>query len=95
MARFSKQQIKQQIAEHYPACPEFAIDRVTELVLARDWWDLSALGAVTMVIQSVLRHNMTEYERLLHDGVARDEARRRVQWKVDRMISEWMKRPTE
>lgn len=59
---------------------------MTELVLARVWWDILVEGAVAMVIESILRHNMTEYERLLKDGIARDQARRRVQWKVDRML---------
>ncbi|WP_421505408.1 DUF2293 domain-containing protein [Brucella pseudogrignonensis] len=36
---------------------------------------------------------MTEYETLLLHGVDRDEARRRVQPKVNAMLKVWARRP--
>jgi len=49
--------------------------------------------AVGIVMQSMLRHEMTEYETLLLHGVDREEARRRVQPKIQVMLRVWKRRP--
>jgi len=36
---------------------------------------------------------MTDYDQLLLVGVERDDARRRVQGKIDIMLAQWKKKP--
>ncbi len=45
--------------------------------------------AVGITMQTFLRHNMTDYDQLLLEGVKREEAKRRVQPRVNRMIELW------
>lgn len=49
--------------------------------------------AVGIVMDGLLRHQMTEYETLLLHGVDREEARRRVQPKIQAMLRVWKRRP--
>ena len=93
MARFSREKIERHIRKHHPGCPEFAVIYIAERVAERHWWDLTPGAAVAITIRSELRHKMTEYERLLGEGVSREDARNKVQWKVDRMLAEWNKKP--
>lgn len=51
--------------------------------------------AVGITMQSILRHLMTDYDQLLMSGVDRRDARRRVQPKINAMLAQWAKRPSE
>lgn len=50
--------------------------------------------AVGITMQNVLRHLLTDYDHMLLVGVDREEARRRVQPKVNAMIASWKRPPT-
>lgn len=60
----------------------------------KEWTPGVKLGrAVGIVMDGLLRHHMTEYETLLLHGVDREEARRRVQPRIDAMLKVWKRRP--
>jgi hypothetical protein len=94
MASFRKETVEKHIRKKHPGCPDFAIERFATLVSERDWKNAGLGTAVGIIMQTFLRHNMTDYDQLLLSGIEQREARRRVQWKVDRMIAEWKKQPS-
>ncbi|MBD9541736.1 DUF2293 domain-containing protein [Ensifer sp. ENS04] len=50
-------------------------------------------NAVGIVMQSALRHLMTEHETLLLHGAERETARRQVQPKIQARLAVWRRRP--
>lgn len=94
MARFSREAIEKHIRRHHPGCPQFAVIYLAQRVADGDWQGLSPGAAVGIMMQSVLRHEMTDYDQLLMIGVERADARRRVQGKIDLMLAQWKKTPT-
>lgn len=86
---FKRESVALHIRKHHPGCPDFAVEFFAAEVAARKWKKASLGRAVGIVMQSYLRHNMTDYETLLLNGVDRDEARRRVQPKINAMIAVW------
>ena len=65
----------------------------TAIQVAKKDWDGVSLGkAVGITMQTILRHSLTDYDQLLLVGVDREEARRRVQPKINPMIATWKKR---
>ncbi|MER6984344.1 DUF2293 domain-containing protein, partial [Streptomyces carpinensis] len=46
-------------------------------------------GAVVWAVRASVRHLDTPYDRLLMDGVARHEARRRIAADVDSVLGAW------
>ena len=93
MTRFSKEKVERHIRRNHPGCPDFAVTYIAQRVSDRDWQKLSLGAAVGIMMQTVLRHEMTDYDQLLLIGVERQEARRRVQWKIHRMLEMWKKKP--
>lgn len=89
MTRFSLPKVKQHLRRHHPGCPDFAIDYFANEIANRDWRRASLGQAVGITLQIFLRHEMTEYDTLLLHGMARGEARRRVQPKIDAMLRCW------
>ena len=82
------------IRKKHPGCPEFAVEYLAKEISGREWTPGVRLGrAVGIVMQSILRHEMTEYETLLLHGADREEARRRVQPKIQAMLKVWKRRP--
>lgn len=71
-------------------CPDFAVRFFIAEIAAKDWKGASIGKAVGM--QNVLRHSMTDYDQMLLAGVDRNDARRRVQPKINAMIVAWKKR---
>jgi len=49
-------------------------------------------AAVGIAMQNVLRHTMNDYDQLLLCDVDREDARRRVQPKVDAMGALWKRK---
>lgn len=83
MTIFVFEVVARHIRKKHPACPEFAVKHFAREISGREWTPGVKLGrAVGIVMQSILRHEMTEYETLLLHGVDREEARRRVQPKI-------------
>lgn len=89
MNRFTRDAVFQHIRKKHPRCPDFAISFFAEEVARRSWEKASLGMAVGITMQTVLRHHMTNYDQLLLCGVDRDEARRRVQPKINAMIGQW------
>lgn len=93
MKLFSFETVCSHIKKKHPGCPDFAVEHIARLISEREWEGVKLGRAVGITIDGILRHQMTEYETLLLHGVDRDEARRRVQPKVNAMLKVWARRP--
>lgn len=87
--KFAFEVIKQHILRMHPKCPDFAVEYFATKIADRNWKKCTLGQAVGITMQSVLRHEMTNYDQLLLIGIERREARRRVQRKVNAMIASW------
>lgn len=92
MAEFTPETIEKHIRKKHPGCPDFAIAFFVSEIRKKDWKDASIGRAVGITMQNVLRHTMTDYDTLLLEGVDREEARKRVQPKINGYIAAWKKR---
>lgn len=72
--------------------PDFAVAFFVGEIAKKDWQGASIGKAVGITMQNVLRHSLTDYDQMLLCGVDREEARRRVQPKVNAMIAAWKNR---
>lgn len=93
MAHFLTDVIAGHIRRNHPGCPEFAIQFFAVEVARKDWQRASLGKAVGITMQSYLRHKMTEYDTLLLSGMDRLEARRRVQPRINAMLTCWHREP--
>ncbi|OLT29605.1 hypothetical protein BJF83_10685 [Nocardiopsis sp. CNR-923] len=50
---------------------------------------VSSTGAVRRAVVASVRHEDTPYDRLLMEGVPRDEARARIADVIDRVLAGW------
>lgn len=91
MAKFSPETIEKHLRRKHPGCPDFAVAFFTAEISKKDWNGASIGKAVGITMQNVLRHSMTDYDQMLLAGVDRDEARGRVQPKINAMIASWKK----
>lgn len=89
MNEFTRDAAFQHIKKKHPGCPDFAISFFAEEVSRKTWGNASLGMAVGITMQTVLRHLMTDYDQLLLCGVDRKEARRRVQPRINAMITQW------
>lgn len=93
MTVFSCDIVARHIRRKHPGCPEFAVEFFAREVSGKEWTPGVKLGrAVGIVMDGLLRHEMTEYETLLLHEVDREEARRRVQPKIQAMLEVWKRR---
>lgn len=98
MAKFHLAAIERHIRRHHPGCPDFAVTHFAQIIAGRDWRNASLGQAVGITMQTLLRHEMTDYDTLLLHGMDRAEARKRVQPRVTTMLNSWSrktKRPTD
>ncbi|NSY48598.1 DUF2293 domain-containing protein [Agrobacterium tumefaciens] len=88
---FHQYEVEYFIRRVYPACPEFAVVYFADQVcnVPKNWRDAPIAVAVEVTMQNFLRHQFTDYEQLLLVGVRRKEARRRVQQKIDSIVTAW------
>lgn len=84
MTRFSAEAVEKLIRKKHLGCPDFAVAFFLNEIVGRDWHGASLGKVVGLTMQTSLRHLMTDYE-----GGDREEARRRVQPRVDAMIAVW------
>ncbi len=92
--RFLSAEIEEHLRRNHPNCPDFAVAFFTAEIARRTWRDATLGMAVGIVMQTYLRHHMTDYDTLFLTGMSREEARRRVQPKVNAIIALWRrKRP--
>lgn len=93
MTKFKAEQVERHIRKNHPGCPDFAVVYFVNEIGKRDWTKKTRLGgAVGIMMQSTIRHIMTDYDQLLLCGVDRLEARRRVQPRVNALIESWGER---
>jgi hypothetical protein len=92
VTKFTPAAIEKHIRRKHPGCPDFAVAFFVREIAKKDWHGASIGKAVGITMQNVLRHSMTDYDQMLLCGVDRDEARRRVQPKINAMIAAWKKR---
>ncbi|MBY2941404.1 DUF2293 domain-containing protein [Rhizobium ruizarguesonis] len=88
-ATFSEAKIENHIRHCHPGCPDFAVAFFVAEIAKKDWKGAKLGKAVGITMQNVLRHTMTDYDQLLLACVDREEARRRVQPKINAMIATW------
>jgi hypothetical protein len=91
LKRFTEAAIEQHIRRAHPACPDFAVAYFVAEIAQKEWQGASLGMAVGITMQNFLRHDMTEYDHLLMIGMDREEARRRVQPRINAMIAVWSK----
>ncbi|MCB5203172.1 DUF2293 domain-containing protein [Neorhizobium sp. T786] len=90
MTVFPPDLVARHIRKKHPGCPEFAVEFLAKEVSGKKWTPGVKLGrAVGITMDGLLRHQMTEYETLLLHGVDREEARKRVQPRVEAMLGIW------
>ena len=89
MTRFSAEAVQKHIRKKHPGCPDFAVAYFVGEIVSRDWQGASIGKAVGITMQTTLRHTMTDYDQMLLAGIDREEARRRVQPKINKMIAGW------
>lgn len=93
MANFSFEAASRHIRKKHPGCPDFAVDFFAKEIAGRSWEGVTLGRAVGITMQGSLRHQMTEYDTLLLHAVEREEARKRVQPKINAMLAVWERRP--
>lgn len=93
MAKFNVEDVCRHIRRKHPGCPDFAVDFFSREVASKDWNGCKLGTAVGITMQSILRHQMTDYDQLLLIGMDRSEAKRRVQPRINAMIATWRKNP--
>lgn len=89
MTKFSSEAIEKHIRRKHPGCPDFAVAFFVGEIAKKDWQGASLGKAVGITMQNVMRHTMTRYDQMLLEGMDREEARRRVQPKINAMIASW------
>lgn len=93
MASYSVGAVERHIRRKHPGCPDFAIAYFANVISGKDWRDASLGKAVGITMQTFLRHELTEYDTLLLHGMDREEARRRVQPRINAILDSWRKKP--
>jgi hypothetical protein len=93
MARYSVGAVERHIRRKHPSCPDFAIAYFADEIAGKDWRNASLGKAIGITMQTFLRHELTEYDTLLLHGMDREEARRRVQPRINAMLDSWRKKP--
>lgn len=75
----------------YGDCPELLAEEIVRRVCERTWAPPIELGpAIDKVAASLVRHRLTEYERLYEvKGLTREEARLIVAPEVEAIIASW------
>jgi hypothetical protein len=85
------------ILERFPSCPEDRAHAIAEHAGERGSGRVgrTAAGrsldadAVTAAVVASVRHNDTPYDRLLMEGMVRDDARRQVSTAIDTILAAW------
>ncbi|WP_037436335.1 DUF2293 domain-containing protein [Sinorhizobium fredii] len=93
MANYSLSAVERHIRRKHPGCPDFAVAYLAKEVSGKDWRDASLGKAVGITMQTLLRHEMTNYDTLLLHGMPREEARRQVQPRINAMLKSWQRKP--
>lgn len=87
--RFDYDEVSRHIRLHHPGCPDFAVRFFASEIASKEWRECKLGAAVGITMQTFLRHNLTDYDHLLRQGVKRDCALQKVQPKIKKMIASW------
>lgn len=91
ISRYEYDVVCQHIRKKHPGCPDFAVQYIAAEIARREWKGATLGNAVGIVMQSTLRHLVTEYETHLLHGIKRETARKLVQPKINQMLATWKK----
>lgn len=89
MTKYSVEAVTEHIRKKHPRCPDFAVAWFAIEIASKNWRGATLGKAVGITMQTHLRHHHTDYDTLLLTGIDREEARRRVQPRVNAMIRSW------
>ncbi|THV23057.1 DUF2293 domain-containing protein [Peteryoungia ipomoeae] len=92
MTKYSIEAVTEHIRKKHPRCPDFAVAWFAAEIASKNWKGATLGKAVGITMQTHLRHLHTDYDTLLLTGIDREEARRRVQPRVNAMIGSWRRR---
>ncbi|MGY4749805.1 DUF2293 domain-containing protein [Pannonibacter sp. Q-1] len=92
MTRYRIDAVAKHIRKKHPGCPDFAVAWFAAEIASKNWTGATLGKAVGITMQTHLRHHHTDYDTLLLTGIDREEARRRVQPRVNAMIDSWRRR---
>ncbi|KAI1474054.1 hypothetical protein K445DRAFT_19273 [Daldinia sp. EC12] len=87
--------LRNSILSLFPQIPAEDITEVIEQTMKKNSGrvgrtrKLDIADKTRLAIRAHIRHRHTDYDKLLEQGVLRDEARKRVGLKVDRIVWEW------
>ncbi len=83
------------LLKHFPATPSDLVQRIVSHALVKKKKRVARTGTlsledkVRLAVRAHVRHCHTDYDRLLKDGVARDEARKEVLKKTLEVLKAW------
>jgi hypothetical protein len=90
-------QMSRQIAELFPRCPPDEVTAIAKHTAVRGSGRVGRTEsgralekrALTAAVVAAVRHNHTEYDELLANGVDRTAARQRIAGKIDAILESW------
>lgn len=94
MPKFTKLSVAEHIRAHHPGCPEFAVEFFASEIARKRRKGPTIGREVGIMMQNYLRHHMTDYDRLLLEGIDRTDARTLVGPRIRAMLAIWRRRPT-
>lgn len=94
-SQFDRAEVEAHILAKHPSCPVEIQTAIVDKLAGRTWEESLTLGkAFGIVATNHLRHQHTEYERLLREErLPRDVARETVRKKMNAMLKAWRRRP--
>lgn len=88
--QFTRRAVARHLRRHHPRCPQDAQEVIVERLLCRRWRDASLGKAVGIVTSTYVRHQLTDYDRLLKvPGMTRAEARLVVTNEIREILASW------
>jgi hypothetical protein len=86
---FRRASVERHLRRHHPRCPSEHFEQLVSKVTGREWRGVSIGKAVGVVVSNHVRHQLTDYERLLRFGLTREEARLVVSREVQEILADW------
>lgn len=87
---FTEVDVRRHIRRRHPDCPETVQRALIARIVARSWPGCKIGEAFGIAAANYVRHELTDYERLMKvDGLWREEARLVVKGEVEDIISSW------
>jgi hypothetical protein len=93
-SKFKLAELKRHLHTHHPNCPEHVRHELYRLVRERRW-DVPIGQAIGITMQNLVRHQLTNYERLYDaGGMTKERARLTVKARVNEIIAGWSLPPS-